>query len=237
MFSRFVSIIGELRNKESRFGQHVISGEATNVKDSMHGEELAAQNIAHALDTHASAVDSPKGEQQTLIERLLAAHRSFFDVETDYEFEGSRFDGYAEFHSHGEKYVLTKSAKLWEVDAAEYVFFKSVGDLTESLLQELLEFMKTNAVKKVKPEPNHMTSYISLVIVASSVSRDVAKRVKKTSYHKTYMFGLRGWAELRLCVVDMDTRSVITNAQGREMKAVLEENAGFATTGKRGKRR
>lgn len=203
----------------------------------MQGEELAAHDIAQAPNADASTADSPKGVQQSLVERLLAVHRTFFDVETEYEFDGCHFDGYAEFRSHGEKYVLTKSAKLWEVDAAEYVFFKSVGELTDTLLSELVDFMKTSAVKKVKPEPNHMTSYISLVVVASSVDHDVAKRVKKTSYHKTYMFGLRGWAELRLCVVDMTTRSVITNAQGREMRHVLEENAGFATTGKRGKRR
>ncbi len=170
-------------------------------------------------------------EANRVLDRLLEAHRTWFDVTRDYEYAGQSFEGYAEFHSHGEKYVLVKKAKLWEVDAAEYIFFKQVDVLSDALLDELLEFMKTQAVGKVDPAPNHMKSYVSLVIIAKQLAPGVDKRVTRSKFHKTYMFGLRGWAELRLCAVDLTSRRVLTNAEGKAMRHALEENSGFAARG------
>ena len=168
-----------------------------------------------------------------VLERLLAAHEAFFDVTRDYEYAGVRFGGYAEFHSLGEKYVLVKKAKLWEVAAHEYLFFQTTDMLDEAFFEEYLAFMKEKATLKVEPKPNHMTSYVSLVIVAAQADPAVVRRLKKTKYHKTYKLGLQGWAELRLCVIDLAGRKVTTNAMGKTMRPLLESNAGFETTGKK----
>ena len=186
-----------------------------------------------ATDTQASKRD----EQRLVLERLLAAHEAWFDVTRDIEYAGHRFEGYAEFHSLGEKYVLTKKAKLWEVEAHEYLFFKLVDDLDLATYESYLDYMKTQAVNKVQPGPNHMSSYVTLVIVANRIAPDAAKALRKTSYHKTYKFGLQGWAEFRFCAVDLGAQQVITNAMGKTMKASLEENAGFVAPGMSKKRR
>ncbi len=172
-----------------------------------------------------------------VLDRLLEAHETWFDVTRNCEYGGRSFEGYAEFHSHGEQYVLVKRAKLWEVDAAEYIFFTQTDVLDDALLDELLDFMKTQAVNKVDPAPNHMKSYISLVIVAKQVEQGTGKRVKKAAFHKTYKFGLRGWAELRLCAIDLEARNVLTNAEGKAMKQALEEISGFSRPGKKKARR
>ena len=81
-------------------------------------------------------------ERELVLERLLASHETWFDVYRDYEFGGRVFPGYAEFHSHGEQYVLVKRAKLWEVDAFEYLFFALADDLDQAGLDDLVAFMK-----------------------------------------------------------------------------------------------
>ena len=48
-----------------------------------------------------------------VIERLLAAHEAWFDIDRDHRFAGRTFPGYAEFHSCASQYVLVKRAKLW----------------------------------------------------------------------------------------------------------------------------
>lgn len=176
-------------------------------------------------------------EAHRVLDRLLEAHEVWFDVTRNYEYGGQSFEGYAEFHSHGEQYVLVKRAKLWEVDAAEYIFFTQADVLDDALLNSLLGFMKTQAVNKVDPAPNHMKSYISLVIIAEHMEPGVGKRVKKAAFHKTYRFGLRGWAELRLCAIDLEARNVLTNAEGKAMKQALEEISGFKLPGKKKARR
>ena len=58
-----------------------------------------------------------------VIERLLAAHEAWFDVDRDHRFAGRTFPGYAEFHSCASQYVLVKRAKLWEAASHEHLFF------------------------------------------------------------------------------------------------------------------
>ena len=165
-----------------------------------------------------------KTERELLIDRLLVSHEAWFDVYRGYEFGGRTFPGYAEFHSHGEQYVLVKRAKLWEVDAFEYLFFESVGHLDQEILDDLLEFMTAKAIEKVHPDPNHMTSYLSLVVVADTVADGLDKLVRKTKFRKNFALGIRGWADLRLAVVDLSSHSVTTNSQGKDLRPTLEAN-------------
>ncbi len=156
--------------------------------------------------------------------RVLAAHEAYFDVSRDYEFAGRTFPGYAEFHSSLERYVLVKRAKLWETEAHEYLFFLLADCLTTQQLGELIEFMKTEAITKVQPGPDHMTSYLSLVIIADEVESDVPRMVKKTHFRKDFKFGLEGWADLRVAVVDLSGQCVFTNAMGKDLRPTLEAN-------------
>lgn len=171
----------------------------------------------------ARATDARKA-----LARCLKAHEVCFDTEKDCSFEGRKFDGYAEFHASSSQYVLVKRAKLWEVDSHEYIFFKAVERLDASALADLIEFMKTKAVKKVVPEEGHMTSYLTLVIVACSIEEEVPKLVAKTRFRKNFRFGLRGWADLRVCVVCLEDGEVLANGQAKEMVETLKANAFMA---------
>ncbi len=169
--------------------------------------------------------------REELISRLLAAHSSLFDVSSDYLFEGRRFPGYAEFHSHGEKYVLVKRAKLWEVSTHEYLFIDAMEHLDEEILLAEIEFMKEKAFRKVAPGPDHMSSAVSLIIVAHSVSDDAARLVNRTRYRKNYRMAFHGWADLRLAVVDLSRPSgtqTFTNPAGRQLRNVLERNVALS---------
>ena len=146
-------------------------------------------------------------------------------MQHDFSFAGRTFPGYAEFHSHGEQYVLVKRAKLWEVDVHEHLFFECVDHLDEALLADLVSFMKTEAVKKVEPKANHMTTYLSLVVVADEVDDKAAKAVRAVRFRKDFRLGLWGWADLRLAVVDLARAAVMTNAAGKSLRATLEANA------------
>lgn len=162
--------------------------------------------------------------KEELIERLLAAHAAWFDVTRRYEFSGHTFPGYAEFHSHGEQYVLVKRAKLWEVDAHEYLFFDAIDHLDMAALDEAVRFMTTSAIEKVEPKPNHMSSYLSLVLVTDSADKDAMDAVRKVRFRKNFMLGIRGWADLRLAVVDLATQRIATNGAGKELHDTLKAN-------------
>lgn len=165
-----------------------------------------------------------EGRQQ-VIERLLAAHEAWFDVERNHRFAGRVFPGYAEFHSTASQYVLVKRAKLWEASAHEYLFFCEMPRLDAAALDELVSFMTTEALTKVQPGPNHMSSFLSLVVVADTVDEVAARQVRATRFRKNFSFGFRGWADMRLAVVDVSQGRVHTNGQGKALKETLAANA------------
>ena len=168
---------------------------------------------------------SQQDEKCLVLERLLAAHETWFDVERNYQFEGREFPGYAAFHSEAEQYVLTKRAKLWGVNVHEYMFFALEERLTLDGLEAYRAYMTSKALKKVQLNDEHMTSYLSLVIVADSLAPQVAERIKKTRFRKNFALGFKGWADLRLAVVDLANRRILTNGQGKTLRKTLEANA------------
>lgn len=164
-------------------------------------------------------------DRRRVIERLLAAHEAWFDVQRNHRFAGRAFPGYAEFHSTASQYVLVKRAKLWEASSHEYLFFCETPHLDEAAWQDLLSFMTTETLAKVTLEPDHMSSYLSLVVVADKVDEGVARSVRKAHFRKNFLFGLRGWVDLRVAVVDLGRGEIDTNTQGKPLRETLAANA------------
>lgn len=159
-----------------------------------------------------------------VLDTLLSAHGAYYDVTRDYEFAGRLFPGYAEFHTHGERYVLSKKAKLWEVDAHEYLFFAVAPFADGAAVADLAAFATREGLAKADPVPDHMTSYLTMVVIADKVAPDVPALVRRTRFRKNFRLGLRGWADLRLAVIDLESGRVYTNGQGKEIKKSLEAN-------------
>ena len=78
------------------------------------------------------------GDRRRIVERLLAAHDAWFDIERDHRFAGRTFPGYAEFHSTASQYVLVKRAKLWEATSHEHLFIWDTPRLTADELDDLV---------------------------------------------------------------------------------------------------
>lgn len=166
-------------------------------------------------------------KRRDLLNRVLAAHESYYDIRRDYLYEGRYFPAFAEFHTYGEQYVLTKRAKLWEVNTHDFMFFELADYVDEAALDDLVGFMKTKAILKVDASPNHMSSALTLVIIAKSCSDEAFKRVTSIRFRKNFCFGLRGWSDLRLAVVDLSqdsSKAIVTNAAGKKLKETLTSN-------------
>lgn len=163
-------------------------------------------------------------KKQEMLERLLLAHEANFNVSRDYAFGGRAFPGYAEFHSTIEQYVLIKRAKLWGASAHEYLFFQYADRLTAACLDDLVGFMKAKAIEKVHIDSEHMTSYLSLVVIADSIDPDVPAKVRRSHFRKNFQLGFKGWADLRLAVVDLSGSRIVANAMGEELRPTLEAN-------------
>ncbi|MBQ9691268.1 MAG: hypothetical protein IJV62_04150, partial [Eggerthellaceae bacterium] len=86
-------------------------------------------------------------------------------------------------------------------------------------------FMTHQALKKVQPGPDHMSSDLSLVIITEHMDAHAEQLVQKYRFRKTYgFFGVRGWSDLRLAVVDVANARVVTNGAGKKMIKAIQPN-------------
>lgn len=167
-------------------------------------------------------------KSELVLERLLAAHGAWFDVSRDVSVAGRAFRALAQFHSFGEQYVLVKRVKLWEAEEHEYMLFDVRDHLDAEAARSYVEFMKNEALELVKPEPNHMSSFRTLVVIANSTSDEACTLFRKTSHRKNFMWGIRGWSDVRLALIDLSKPQgsrVVCNGAAKRIRKSLEANA------------
>lgn len=167
-------------------------------------------------------------KSELVLERLLAAHGAWFDVSRDVSVAGRAFRALAQFHSFGEQYVLVKRVKLWEAEEHEYMLFDVRDRIDAEAARSYVEFMKNEALELVKPEPNHMSSFRTLVVIANSASDEACTLFHKTSHRKNFMWGIRGWSDVRLALIDLSKPQgsrVVCNGAAKRIRKSLEANA------------
>ena len=167
-------------------------------------------------------------KSELVLERLLAAHGAWFDVSRDVSVAGRAFRALAQFHSFGEQYVLVKRVKLWEAEEHEYMLFDVRDHIDVEAARSYVEFMKNEALELVKPEPNHMSSFRTLVVITNSASDEACSLFRKTSHRKNFMWGIRGWSDVRLALIDLSKPQgsrVVCNGAAKRIRKSLEANA------------
>ncbi|MCR4902951.1 MAG: hypothetical protein K6A23_08835 [Butyrivibrio sp.] len=162
------------------------------------------------------------------LHELLRRYQNNFDITKDYKIGNKTYPAYAWFFSLGEKYVLKKEAQLWAIRAYEHVLFMKVDEITTELLKEIKttieDYVEPQLVRKGEkyPEKDHMCSYMTFVIISEKTPDSLMqKAIKKFHYDKGYLFNFRGHSEGRIACACIDSRKVLTNYSGKELKELL----------------
>lgn len=195
-------------------------------------------------DTNTAVVESRSSTltAYTYLDRLLVRYAGTFDLYTPYHIGGKTFPAYGYFYSHVEKFVLTRNANMWSSDSYEHILFVAMDEVTASDVSEmkriLLEEVEPKLVLKGEelPPPNHMYSYMSVILISDKrPSKEAVKEVKKLSYDKGYMMNMRGFSQAQMCLVSIEEEKIYHNfaAHGKKktlkgiFKEVKEGRAGF----------
>ncbi len=153
------------------------------------------------------------------LEKLLRSYVRYYDVIR--EDVQPPFDAEARFHSHGETYVLVKSARISEADSHEYVYFAAVEDLTLDKLMEMDAAAWERGISYVKPHSAHRNSDVTLIVLADRIEPDAMAAVKKLKHYKSYSYRLQGWSNYRAVALETSSGTLVHNRLGRELKKLF----------------
>lgn len=149
------------------------------------------------------------------LEKLFSSFKQYYNIKT--QDVVPPFKAEAVFHMHNEQYFLVKSAKISDMDSSEYVYFALEDNLCLKDLMELSDKAWSTGLSNVVPKDGHKNSDVILIVVSDSVDREVIKGTKKIKKSKSYRFGLYGWSNFKLIVIDLGCDAVACNRLGCDM--------------------
>lgn len=155
------------------------------------------------------------------LEVLKNRYRRYFNIyEKEHELLSDEFDLMATCNIRGEKYMFSKSIKVYTVEENEHCFVKVYGNIvTDEQIQEFADSIKKTIEAIVKPHPDHLKTILTGVVIAEQGCTDYVKKfVTNYRYQRSFMFCLKGWCEVRLVLVDLSQNTVSHHAKNEKLK-------------------
>lgn len=170
---------------------------------------------------------------QKRLNKLLDAYSHLYDIDRDVEIEGVSYPATATYFLRDENYLISKQHVLSAVEQHEYVYFYLTDHLDAGTLMEQMDLSKRVGLTNVKPNKEHMFSYVTLVVLANTIDPEAVRLIKKTRYRKNYLMTFHGWMEYHVAAMEVSTNRFFSNPAGAGARKILEQN--FAP--KKGKRK
>ena len=160
------------------------------------------------------------------LEKLLKAYSHHYDIERDVVVEGGSFPATATFFLRDENYLITKKHVLSAVENHEYVYFYLTERLEAEDLQHQIEITREDGLGRIRPNKEHMSSKVKLVVLADTVDPEAETLIKKTRFQKNYRLALHGWMEYHIATMEISNNRFLSNPAGKETRKLLEQNFG-----------
>ena len=162
--------------------------------------------------------------RQERLERLLNAYSHHYDIDRDVTVEGGSYPATAFFFLRDENYLISKKHVLNAVENYDYTYFYLVDTLDEETLQKQIDLSMQAGMSRIKPHKEHMSSFVTLVILADTITPEAKKLLQKTRFRKNFRLALHGWMEYHIAAMEISTHSFLSNPAGKEAKKTLEAN-------------
>jgi len=143
-----------------------------------------------------------------------------FDLKEPFEYTGYSIDLFAESHLRTERYFASKKVKVYGMENDEFCFLKHFDMLTEDIVDAYIEMLISSIDDMVKLRDDHMSTTITGIIVADFVDdKKIENKIKRFRHQKSYAFGIKGWVDVRLILVNLRDKKVVPSK-----KAIKVEN-------------
>lgn len=154
------------------------------------------------------------------IEMIKSKLERHFQIETDLVILENTIDMFAKFSDVSGRTFITKNDIIDRCENYEYCYFKKYDTVTKEEVTAYGQFLKKIVDERIKPDKDHMSTYVTGVIICNSISDNVKEAVERYSYSRAYSFYLKGWCDVRLILVGLDNNEIVTNKAGKKVKKV-----------------
>lgn len=163
---------------------------------------------------------------QNLKDKFIKALKNNYDLKYEDKLMDEAFDIIGEYNIRNSKYVLSQKTEIYAFKNEEKIFVKHIKAIEEIYLDRLKNKISDNIEKLVDIDSEHMSTDLNFIfIVNNKIDQSTEISIKKFKYHKSFLFGLKGWVNVKLYVYHMNSDSLYTNRFGKksvkEMRKIL----------------
>ncbi|MEI6856802.1 hypothetical protein [Psychrilyobacter sp.] len=154
---------------------------------------------------------------EELREKIIFKLSSSFNIEKNSELGELSFDFKGLFLEETSKYILSKDLIYDSFSTKETMFYKTLKK-EERIIEKkkFKEYITKNLDLLKGNKKNQMSSVATFIFVGKKLSKGDEKIIQGFSYHKSFLFGLKGWFNMKLIYIDLDTKKVVTNRFGKK---------------------
>ena len=166
--------------------------------------------------------------KEAVLKKLLAAYSDRYDLDTQ---TPSPFHASATYYLRDENYLVSRKHVLSALEQHEYVYFFLCEYLDVSTLETQIARSMEVGMSRISPHKEHMSSYVTLIILADHIAPEAGILLQKIKYRKYFRLAFHGWMEYHIAAMEVSTKRFLSNRAGREARRTLELN--FGSKGKR----
>lgn len=151
------------------------------------------------------------------MDKLEKSLMRYFDLEYDKKIKEFKFDIFGKFHQRSAKYMFLKEAEIYAFQTNEYIFYSMIDkSFSADKIKSYYDFLNENVDEIIDINEEHMSTIITFLFsTIDKPDEDTIKAVQKFKFHKNFKFGLRGWVDVRIFIVNPVTEDIYTNKFGR----------------------
>ena len=157
-------------------------------------------------------------DRPVILDRLIDSYNAWYDVSLGDMGSGLPLKALCMYRSRSEKYVLSRKAKLWAVEANDYLYLFEMSKLDKWQAEECVSYSIEDALPRVEPHSEHMYSFITTVFVADEIEPDALRFIRWRRFIKSYKLGFYGSSPLKTAALDIGREKVVTNNMGRDLR-------------------
>jgi hypothetical protein len=163
-----------------------------------------------------------KMTQDEYVGNLQKKFERHFNIEKNISILGETIDVHAKFSNVIGRTFITKKDVIDRCENYEYCYIKKLDTVTEEELAVYVRFLKKVVDECINPGKDHMSTYVTGVIIGNHINDSVKKIIEQYSYSRAYSFYLRGWCDIRLICIGLNDNEVITNKAGKRVQKVYQ---------------
>ncbi|HOK63481.1 MAG TPA: hypothetical protein PK083_02385 [Soehngenia sp.] len=157
------------------------------------------------------------------LESLKLKLSRYYDIEDNFILNGAIFDIKAKCTVISERYFFTKNNVIDSFNAYEYYLVKIMDSRHLEEFKNIVDNI-INALEMYEIKDNHMRTVINIVFISSEhVENDVENYINKFKYSKSFKFGLKGWADVSLILINLYDNKILANKKGKEVVKALPD--------------